>query len=253
MSKYRIVFVRHGESVWTSENLFCGWVDIGLTDKGREEAKHAGEALNSERLKFDVAYTSVLTRANDSLEIILKEIEQPELPVTQAWELNERHYGALTGHNKIEMAVKYGKEQVQIWRRSFDVLPPPMGKDHKYYCHIVNNPKLKSIRDKIPQTESLKTTMLRVIPFWNSAIVPNIKSGKRVLIVCHGTSLRGIVKHIDRMSDEAVMNLNLPTGIPFIFEFDADFNPVVSMRFLSDEETVMKAMSKVASIGDVEK
>lgn len=198
MSKYRVVFVRHGESEWTFQNLFCGWVDIGLTDKGRDEAKQAAAALNTEGLQFDVAYTSVLRRAHDSLDIILREIGQPELPVVQAWQLNERHYGALTGYNKAEVADKYGKEQVQIWRRRFDMLPPPMEKHHKYYNEIVNNPKFRFIKDKIPQTESLKTTMLRVIPFWTSTIVPDIKSGKRVLVVCHGTSLRGVVKHVDR-------------------------------------------------------
>lgn len=198
MSQYRVVFVRHGESEWTFENLFCGWVDISLTDKGREEAKQAAAALNTEKLQFDIAYTSVLRRAHESLDIILREIRQPGLPVVQAWQLNERHYGALTGHNKAQMAAKYGKEQVQIWRRSFDVLPPPMDTDHKHYNEIVGNPKFRTIKDKIPQTESLETTMLRVVPFWKSTIVPDIKSGKRVLVVCHGTSLRGIVKHVDR-------------------------------------------------------
>ncbi|KDR18846.1 phosphoglycerate mutase 2-like [Zootermopsis nevadensis] len=250
MSKYLVVFVRHGESEWTHKNLFCGWIDSGLTDKGREDAKQAGVALNSENLKFDVAYTSILQRACDSLDIILREIKQPELPVIQAWELNERHYGALTGYNKAEMAAKYGNEQVQIWRRSFDILPPQMEKDHSYYNEIHNNKKFMPIRDKIPQAESLKTTMLRVIPFWNSTILPDIKDGKRVLVVCHGTSLRGIVKHIDRISDEAIVKVNLPTGIPFIFEFDADFNPVVSMKFLSSGDTLKEAIARAASIGE---
>ncbi|GFG35422.1 hypothetical protein Cfor_10143 [Coptotermes formosanus] len=200
------------------EDKMCLAKSVNIQCNGKEEARQAAAALNTENLQFDVAYTSVLRRAHDTLDIILREIRQPGLPV-------------------------------QIWRRSFDVRPPPMEKHHKYYNEIVNNPKFRSIKGRIPQTESLKTTMLRVIPFWNSAIVADIKSGKRVLVVCHGTSLRGIVKHVGRLSDDAITRLNLPTGIPFIFEFDADFKPIASMKFLSDEDTVQKAMEKVASIG----
>lgn len=250
MSRFKTVFLRHGESEWTLDNLFCGWVDVGLTEKGKNEARQAASSLITENLKFDIVYTSLLKRANQTLDIILREIRQPDLPVKQAWQLNERHYGALTGYNKADMAAKYGKEQVNIWRRSFDVLPPPMEPDHKYYTTIVNNPKFQFIKDKIPKTESLKTTMQRVIPFWEENIVPDVKSGKRVLVIGHGTSLRSLVKHLSRLSDEAIMKLNLPTGIPFVYEFGEDFKPIVCMRFLSDEETVKKAMDKVASIGE---
>ncbi|PSN39000.1 Phosphoglycerate mutase 2 [Blattella germanica] len=246
--KFRVFFVRHGESEWTFMNRFCGWVDVSLTEKGRLEALRAATALKEENAQFDIAFTSLLSRANETLEIILKQINQTNLPVVRAWQLNERHYGDLTGYNKAEMAEKYGLEQ--IWRRSFDILPPPMDENHKYYTDIADNPKFLQIKDKIPKVESLKTTMLRTIPFWNNDIVPCITSGKKVLLVCHGTTLRGIVKHLNQITDEEIMRLNLPTAIPFYYDFDENMTPVVLMKFLSDEETVKKAMAKVADIGE---
>ncbi|KAL6262884.1 hypothetical protein P5V15_005673 [Pogonomyrmex californicus] len=249
MSKYRIVMVRHGESEWNKLNLFCGWYDSYLSDKGKNEAVSAGKALKEAGYTFDVAHTSVLTRAQETLKSILKEIGQEDLPVQKTWRLNERHYGGLTGLNKAETAAKYGEEQVQIWRRSFDVPPPPMEPDHKYYDIIVKDPRYADgpKPEEFPKFESLKLTIERTLPYWNETIIPQLKEGKKIIIAAHGNSLRGIVKHLDQMSNEQIMGLNLPTGIPFVYELDENFKPVVSMKFLGDEETVKAAMAAVAA------
>ncbi|XP_068086001.1 phosphoglycerate mutase 2 [Anabrus simplex] len=252
IAKYTVVLARHGESEWNKDNLFCGWCDVNLSEKGLQEAKETGQAILKAGYKFDAAHTSLLKRAHQTLEIVLKEIGQPELPIFESWRLNERHYGALTGFNKAQTAEKYGLEQVQIWRRSYDVPPPPMDEDHKYYKEIVENPKFAKCglkKEDIPLTESLKLTLQRVVPYWDDVIVPQMKEGKQILIVGHGTSLRGLVKHMDKMSDEEIMKLNLPTGIPFVYQFDENIVPLVSMQFLSDPETVRKAMEKTAGIG----
>ncbi|KAL4711898.1 hypothetical protein ACJJTC_006067 [Scirpophaga incertulas] len=249
--KYKIVMIRHGESEWNQKNLFCGWFDADLSDKGREEAVAAGKALKAEGYQFDVAHTSVLKRAQITLNSVLKEIGQTDLPVNKTWRLNERHYGGLTGLNKAETAAKYGEAQVQIWRRSFDVPPPPMEKDHPYYDTIVKDPRYAGDPkpEEFPMYESLKLTIERTLPYWNDVIVPQIKEGKRIIIAAHGNSLRGIVKHLDGLSDAAIMELNLPTGIPFVYELDENMKPVDSMVFLGDEETVKKAMAAVAAQG----
>ncbi|CAH1641294.1 unnamed protein product [Spodoptera littoralis] len=249
--KYKVVMIRHGESEWNKKNLFCGWFDSDLSDKGREEASAAGKALKSEGYEFDIAYTSMLKRAQITLNTILQEIGQTDLPIEKTWRLNERHYGGLTGLNKAETAAKYGEAQIHIWRRSFDVPPPPMEKDHPYYETIVNDPRYaeEPKKDEFPSHESLKLTIERALPYWNNVIVPQIKAGKRIIIAAHGNSLRGIVKHLDGLSDQAIMELNLPTGIPFVYELDEDMKPVDSMVFLGDEETVRKAMESVANQG----
>ncbi|KYQ46285.1 Phosphoglycerate mutase 1 [Trachymyrmex zeteki] len=251
MSKYKIVMVRHGESEWNKLNLFCGWYDANLSDKGKNEAVSAGKTLKDAGYTFDVAHTSVLTRAQETLKLILKEIGQEDLPVQKTWRLNERHYGGLSGMNKAETAAKYGEEQVQIWRRSFDVPPPPMESDHKYYDTIVKDARYADgpKPDEFPKFESLKLTIERTLPYWNDTIIPQLKEGKRIIIAAHGNSLRGIVKHLDQMSNEQIMGLNLPTGIPFVYELDENFKPVVSMKFLGDEETVKAAMAAVAAQG----
>ncbi|KAJ6637355.1 Phosphoglycerate mutase 2 [Pseudolycoriella hygida] len=249
--KYKIVMVRHGESEWNQKNLFCGWFDANLSEKGKEEAQAAGKAIKEAGLKFDVAHTSVLTRAQVTLNSILTESGQTGIPIEKTWRLNERHYGGLTGLNKSETAAKYGEEQVQIWRRSFDTPPPPMEPDHAYYNTIVqdtryaNDPK----PEEFPMFESLKLTIARTLPYWNNTIIPQMKEGKKIIIAAHGNSLRGIVKHLDNLSDDAIMALNLPTGIPFVYELDENFKPVVSMQFLGDEETVRKAIESVAAQG----
>lgn len=250
MPTYKIVMVRHGESEWNKLNKFCGWVDAELSEKGIAEAKAAGVALKNDGYKFDVAHTSVLQRANVTLNHIIKELGQEDLPINYSWRLNERHYGGLTGLNKAETAKKHGDAQVQIWRRSFDVPPPPMEDDHPHYSEITDDERYKDVpKCDMPRFESLKLTIERTLPYWNDVIVPQIKEGKKIIIAAHGNSLRGIVKHLDDMSNDDIMLLNLPTGIPFVYELDENLKPTVSMQFLGDEETVRKAMESVANQG----
>jgi len=252
---YKVVMLRHGESTWNQENRFCGWYDAGLSDKGMSEAKAGGVALKEAGFNFDVAHTSMLQRAQTTLHTILNELGQTELPVQKTWRLNERHYGALTGLNKAETAEKHGEAQVQIWRRSFDIPPPPMESDHPYYTNIAKDERYKNepSADEFPMFESLKLTIKRTLPYWNNVIVPQIKAGKNILIAAHGNSLRGIVKHLDNLGDDEIMGLNLPTGIPFVYELDENMKPVVSMQFLGDEETVKKAIESVAAQGKAKK
>jgi len=252
---YQIVMIRHGESEWNKENRFCGWFDAGLSAQGIKEAHAGGKALKDAGFKFDVAHTSVLQRAQTTLKTVLGEIGQPDLPVQKNWRLNERHYGGLTGLNKAETAEKHGEAQVKIWRRSFDVPPPPMEEGHPYHQNITKDPRYKDdpSEEELPKNESLKLTIARTLPYWDNVIVPQIKSGKKIIIAAHGNSLRGVVKHLDNMSDEAIMELNLPTGIPFVYELDEDMKPVVSMKFLGDEETVRKAIESVAAQGTTKK
>eukprot|EP00095_Tigriopus_kingsejongensis_P011885 maker-scaffold410_size180147-snap-gene-0.35 protein:Tk11885 transcript:maker-scaffold410_size180147-snap-gene-0.35-mRNA-1 annotation:"phosphoglycerate mutase 2" len=252
---YKIVMIRHGESEWNKENRFCGWFDAGLSAKGVEEAKAGGKALKDNGFRFDVAHTSVLQRAQKTLATVLDQIDQADLRVEKTWRLNERHYGGLTGLNKAETAEKHGEAQVQIWRRSFDIPPPPMEPGHPFHDIIVKDERYAAepAQNEFPMYESLKLTIERTLPYWNNVIVPQIKEGKQILIAAHGNSLRGIVKHLDNLSDEAIMNLNLPTGIPFVYELDENFQPLVSMKFLGDEETVKKAIASVAAQGKAKK
>lgn len=248
----KIVMVRHGQSEWNETNQFTGWYDSGLTQRGRDEAKRGGVALKDLNYKFDLCYTSVLTRSIETLDIILKELGQsPEIKRT--WRLNERHYGGLTGLNKAETADKYGEDQVKIWRRSYDVPPPPMEETHDYYDIIVKDPRYQDgpPLEEFPMFESLKLTILRTLPYWNDEIVPQIKSGKRILVCAHGNSLRGIVKHLDDMSEEEIIELNLPTGIPFYYKLNAKMKPVPdgSLQFIGDPETVQKAIEEVQAQG----
>lgn len=233
------------------ENKFCGWFDANLSEKGVQEATAGGKALKDAGFEFDVAHTSLLTRAQVTLKTALEQTGQTDLPVEKTWRLNERHYGALTGLNKAETAAKHGEEQVKIWRRSFDVPPPPMEGDHPYHDSIRNDERYKDgpTDQEFPTCESLKLTIERTLPYWDDVIVPQMKAGKKILIAAHGNSLRGIVKHLDSMSDAAIMELNLPTGIPFVYELDKNLKPVVSMKFLGDEETVRKAIESVAAQG----
>ncbi|GJQ73282.1 hypothetical protein Trydic_g13654 [Trypoxylus dichotomus] len=250
---HEIVLVRHGESEWNQQNLFCGWVDVGLSDKGKEEAEQAANAIKKAGYRFHVAFTSVLSRAQATLDTILKTIEQPNIEVVRSWQLNERHYGALTGLNKTETANQYGEEQVQLWRRSYDVPPPPMEEDHPYYKQIIEDRRYAEgpPRNKFPRFESLKMTMERVLPFWEEKIGPEIKIGRRVLIVAHGNSLRSLVKHLEQVSDADIVNLDLPTGIPFAYTLDGQLKvfPGQHMQFLGDPETVKKAMEAVHNQG----
>ncbi len=242
-----LVLVRHGESQWNLENRFTGWTDVDLTEKGIEEARTGGQQMLAENFKFDFVFTSVLKRAIRSMWIIMDVMDIMWLPVERAWQLNERHYGALQGLNKAETAEKYGNEQVHIWRRSYDIPPPPLADDDprhpKFdprYAHV--DPKL------LPSTESLKLTLERVMPYWNSNIAPRLQAGERILIVAHGNSLRALVKYLDHISDEDIVGLNIPTGIPLAYALDKDFN-VLSKRYLADEETVKAAAEAVARQG----
>lgn len=255
MASYEIVMIRHGESTWNQENKFCGWFDANLSEKGVQEAESGGKALKDAGYTFDIAHTSLLTRAQVTLGKVLAAIDQKDLPIEKTWRLNERHYGALTGLNKAETAAKHGDEQVKIWRRSFDIPPPAMETDHPYYDTIVKDPRYSDgpSADEFPMFESLKLTIERTLPYWNDTIVPQIKEGKKIIIAAHGNSLRGIVKHLDNMSNDDIMGLNLPTGIPFVYKLDEKMKPIESMKFLGDDETVKKAMEAVAAQGTAKK
>ncbi|XP_025415120.1 uncharacterized protein LOC112686874 isoform X2 [Sipha flava] len=248
-----VVLARHGESEWSKNNIFCGWYDSLLSDRGTNEALECAELLKQSNYEFDRAYTSLLTRAHQTLNIITEHIGQSSLPVEESWRLNERHYGALTGYNKAELATKYGEKQVQIWRRSFDVLPPPMEATHKYYRAIWRNPKIVAqsytSNEKFPSTESLKETMERVIPYWDNTIVPNIQRGQRILIVAHGTVLRSLIKYLDNVSDNDICSINIPSGIPFVYEFDDDMKVISSRTFLGDKKRIEEGIARAASIG----
>lgn len=244
---YKLVLVRHGQSVWNLENRFTGWTDVGLTEQGVQEAINSGRMLREQNYQFDIAFTSVLKRAIKTLWIILEEMNLEWLPVINAWQLNERHYGALQGLNKAEMAVKYGEAQVKLWRRSYDVPPPALDCDDPRHPRF--DPRYASLtREQLPSCESLKDTVNRMLPYWFSTIAPTIKSGKRVLISAHGNSLRALVKYLDNISDEDIVELNIPTGIPLVYELDEDLKPITHY-YLADEETVRKAAEAVAAQG----
>ncbi|XP_044743811.1 uncharacterized protein LOC123306015 [Chrysoperla carnea] len=245
----KVIFVRHGAGEWNDKNLFTGWYDVPLSDRGRREAIGAGQKLHSLGIHFDEAYTSVLTRAQLTLELILKEVGQENIPTFTTWRLNERHYGSLTGLNKQETAEKYGEQQVQIWRRSYDIAPPPMEPDHPYYKKIRDDPRYKDgpSTDEFPDSESLKDTSHRTIPYWRSYIIPKLRKGHTILVVAHQNSLRALVKYLDKLDPEQIMDLNLPTALPFVYEFDKHLQPIISFKFIEDEETVKQAMARVAA------
>jgi 2,3-bisphosphoglycerate-dependent phosphoglycerate mutase len=248
---YKIVMVRHGESVWNKENRFTGWTDVDLSEKGIEEAKKGGRILKENGYVFDVAFTSVLKRAINTLHIILAEMDLLWIPEYKHWRLNERHYGALQGLNKAEMAEKYGEEQVKIWRRSYDVPPPPLTKDDPRYPG--HDPRYKELKEEeIPLCESLKDTVARVLPYWNEVIAPTIKEGKRVIIAAHGNSIRALVKYLDNISDQDIVEVNIPTGIPLVYELDENLKPI-NRYYLGDPEEVRKAMEAVAAQGKAKK
>ena len=246
-SSYRLVLVRHGESQWNKENRFTGWVDIDLSDKGREEARKAGSLMRAEGFLFDKAYTSVLKRAVRTLWLGLEEMDAMWLPVETSWRLNERHYGALQGLNKTETALKYGEDQVKIWRRSYDTPPPPMNDaDFKKQSE---EPRFRGVSaGDLPRGETLKSTLARLLPLWEGEIAPQVKSGKNLLIVAHGNSLRALVQHLEKMSEAEIMELNIPTGTPLVYELDAALN-VKARRYLGDPEEIARAQAAVANQG----
>jgi 2,3-bisphosphoglycerate-dependent phosphoglycerate mutase len=223
----KLVLIRHGESTWNQENRFTGWVDVGLSERGMAEARAAGRALLKAGYVFDLAYTSVLKRSIKTLWIVLEEMDLMWIPVHRSWRLNERHYGALQGLNKAETAERFGMEQVMTWRRSYDVPPPPLSKDHEYYPG--GDPRYASLQPhEMPLTESLKDTVARFVPYWDEAIAPAIRAGRSVLVVAHGNSLRGLVKLLNRISDEKIVELNIQTGIPLVYELEDDLTPIRS-------------------------
>ncbi|WP_337872259.1 2,3-diphosphoglycerate-dependent phosphoglycerate mutase [Ignavibacterium sp.] len=246
---YKIVLLRHGESIWNKENRFTGWTDVDLSGKGNEEAKTAGEVLKAEGYTFDIAYTSVLKRAIRTLWIVLDEMDLMWIPVIRHWRLNERHYGALQGLNKAETAKQYGEEQVKIWRRSYDIQPPALEKsDPRYPGH---DPRYKELSEsELPLTECLKDTVARFVPYWENTIAPMVKSGKKVLVTAHGNSLRALVKYLDNIPDDEIVELNIPTGIPLVYELDENLKPI-KHYYLGNPEEIEKAAAAVAAQGKV--
>ena len=240
----KLVLLRHGESTWNKENRFTGWTDVGLSEKGVNEAVQAGRLLAKEGYVFDVAFTSVLKRAIKTLWIALEEMDRMWIPVHNSWRLNERHYGALQGLNKTETAEKHGIEQVKIWRRSYDIPPPALAKDDER--HPGRDPRYAGLRpEELPATESLKDTVARFLPYWHETVAPVVRSEKRVIIAAHGNSLRALVKYLDNISDSEIVGLNIPTGIPLVYELEDDLRPVRSY-YLGDPEAAKKAAQAVA-------
>ncbi len=244
---YKLILLRHGQSTWNLENRFTGWTDVGLTEQGVKEAHDSGKLLLQGKFSFDIAYTSVLKRAIKTLWIVMEEMELEWLPVVRAWQLNERHYGALQGLNKAEMAAKFGEEQVKIWRRSYSTPPPPLDLDDSRYPGF--DRRYASLNEnEIPRSESLKDTVARMLPYWHNTIAPVVQSGQRVLIAAHGNSLRALVKYLDDISDDEITGLNIPTGIPLVYELDSNMKPTTHY-YLGDPDAVQKAAQAVANQG----
>lgn len=244
---YKIVMVRHGESVWNRENRFTGWVDVDLTERGVAEAQEAGRRLKARGFSFDLAFTSVLKRAMRTLGIILKEMGEENIEIRKSWKLNERHYGALQGLNKSETAAKYGQDQVKIWRRGYDAVIPPLAKDSPMYAG--NDPLYKDLKEsEIPLSENLKDVVGRVVPYWNEEIMSAARQGKNIIVTASGNSLRAIAKYVENISDNDITELNIPTGIPFVYEFDRDFNFTKKYYIATDKELAM-AISEVTDQG----
>jgi 2,3-bisphosphoglycerate-dependent phosphoglycerate mutase len=242
---YKLVLVRHGQSTWNLENRFTGWTDVGLTELGIQEAHEAGKLLREDGYVFDVAYTSVLRRAIQTLWIILQDMNLEWLPEIKAWQLNERHYGDLQGLNKAEMAEKFGEAQVKIWRRSYDVPPPALKLDDGRHPRF--DPRYASLTpEQLPATESLKITLERVLPYWHSTLTPVIKSGKRVIIAAHGNSIRALVKYLDDVSEAEITELNIPTGLPLVYELDEELKPI-KHYYLGDPEEAARKAAAVAN------
>ncbi len=248
---YKIILLRHGESVWNKENRFTGWTDVDLSEKGITEAHMAGRTLKKLGYSFDLAFQNPLKRVTKTLGIVLQELGEQNIDIRTAWQLNERHYGALQGLNKAETAEKYGEDQVKIWRRGYDVAIPPITKDSPMYPG--KDPMYASLKESdIPLSENLKDVVARVVPYWNNEIVRELKNGRKIIVAASGNSLRAMVKYIEKISDEAITELNIPTAIPLSYEFDADLN-VINKTFLGDLEEIKKAIDKVASQGLMKK
>ena len=244
---YKLVLLRHGESLWNQENRFSGWADVGLTEAGLAEARAAGQLLKQEGFAFDVAFTSVLRRAIKTLWAVLEELDRMWIPVHSSWRLNERHYGALQGLNKAETAQKFGEAQVKLWRRAYDTPPPPM-QDNDPRLEIGNPRYSEILRKDFPRTECLKDTVERFLPYWEKTIAPTVKSGKQVIIAAHGNSLRALIKHLDNVSDADIVELNIPTAQPLVYELSADLKPTRHV-YLGDPAVIAAALQAVANQG----
>ncbi len=248
---YKLVLLRHGESTWNKENRFTGWTDVDLSEKGLQEAREAAVTLKSSGYTFDIAYTSVLKRAIRTLWLTLDGMDLMWIPVIRSWRLNERHYGALQGLNKAETAAKFGDEQVLVWRRSYDVPPPALESTDPRFPGA--DPRYKLLtKDQLPLTECLKDTVVRVLPFWHETIAPSIKSGQKVLIAAHGNSIRAMVKYLDNIAEDTIVGLNIPTGLPLVYELDANLKPIKNY-YLGDPEKVKLAIESVANQGKAKK
>ncbi|MCU0950445.1 MAG: 2,3-diphosphoglycerate-dependent phosphoglycerate mutase [Burkholderiaceae bacterium] len=244
---HKLVLMRHGESQWNLENRFTGWTDVDLTDKGRGEARAAGELLKREGYGFDIAYTSMLKRAIRTLWLTLDALDQMWLPVVHSWRLNERHYGMLQGLNKAETAARYGEQQVLVWRRAYAIAPEPLAPDDPRWAG--NDPRYKHLKpDEIPATECLQDTVTRVVPFWNDSIAPALSRGRRVLVAAHGNSLRALIKYLDGVSDDDIVGVNIPTAQPLVYELDDQLKPI-RHYYLGDPEAIARAMAAVAAQG----
>ena len=244
----KLVLLRHGESKWNLENKFTGWTDVELTEKGEAEAKNAGELINNENINIDLVFTSVLKRAINTMNICLSNMDHNNPQIFQDWRLNERHYGSLQGLNKSETAEKYGDDQVLIWRRSYDIKPPELDQDDDRHPRF--DKKYENLDSKIlPSSECLKDTVERFLPYWEETISPNVKNGKKVMIVAHGNSLRALVKHLDKISDDKILGLNIPTGTPLVYELDEDLNPLKNY-YLGNQDEINEKINSVASQGE---
>jgi 2,3-bisphosphoglycerate-dependent phosphoglycerate mutase len=248
---YKLVLMRHGESQWNKENRFTGWTDVDITETGWQEARQAGDLLKKEGFEFDLAYTSVLKRAIRTLYTVLDTVDAMWIPVIKHWRLNERHYGALQGLNKAETAAQYGEDQVLIWRRAYAIAPTPLDDNDPRHPRF-DRRYADLLSDEIPSTECLKDTVARVVPYWNEVIAPSIKSGKRVIIAAHGNSLRALVKYLDRISDDEIVNLNIPTGRPLVYELDNKLRPL-RHYYLGNQAEIEAAMQAVAAQGKAKK
>ena len=243
----KLILLRHGESQWNLENRFTGWTDVGLTPKGEVEAKDSGGLLSKENIEIDIVFTSVLKRAINTMEICLKQMKKNNIETIYNWRLNERHYGALQGLNKAETALKYGDEQVLIWRRSYDIRPPELDWDDERHPRV--DEKYKTLKkEELPSSECLKDTVLRCLPYWEKTISPEVKSGKRIMIVAHGNSLRALVKHLDKVSNEDIVGLNIPTGVPLVYKLDENLMPI-KHYYLGDQEKISAKIKSVANQG----
>ncbi|XP_043944409.1 bisphosphoglycerate mutase [Protopterus annectens] len=252
MATYKLILLRHGEGAWNKENRFCSWVDQRLSSNGVIEAQNCGKLLKQLGYEFDVVFTSLLTRSIETAWLVLHEMGQEWLPICSTWRLNERHYGALIGLNRAEMALNHGEEQVKLWRRSYDVTPPPISEAHPYYHEIYTDRRYNTCdipKDKLPKTESLKDVVDRLLPYWNSMIVPELRRGKRVLISAHGNSTRALLKHLEGISNEEVLKLTVPTGVPVLLELDENMHPVKPHEFLGEADAIQAAIKKVEEQG----